>query len=154
MAKVVVPRNQQLAMAALHPKPYYSRVVSVHLYLDPPGTDVFVVTPTLGNRIWLLGVRVFADKKPLDSSQLVSFDIVTGMAEPAGVGDVKKWDRVLPIQNYHYGWEPWRIFDGSHGRVWSMMKFYEGTERRFGVWGWRDGEDNMRMQVSFEISEG
>jgi len=154
MAKIVVPRNQQLAMAEEHPKPYYSRIVSVHLYMHTHGAEVYAVTPSLGNRIWLLGIRAWTTIQPVDLSQFLHFDLVQGSEKAVDVEQVKRWTRLVPIRNYFDGLEYWQIYDGSPGFEWSMMQFFEGSMIRFGAWGWRDGENPVRMQISFEISEG
>jgi len=154
MAKIVVARNQQLAMAAEHPKPYYSRVVSVWLGLVEAAGLQYAVTPPVGNNVWLLGVRIWIDLKATDRGQLNYFKVFAGSGKPGSVDDVKSWTDILPVWSTQAADVNWGLYDGSPGMKWSMMRFFEGTERRFGVVAGRVGKDTSVMFASFEISEG
>jgi len=154
MAKIVVARNQQLAMAAEHPKPYYSRVVSVWMGLIPGAALTYSVTPTVGNKVWLLGVKVWCDLKATDRSQLSYFKVYAGSGKPSDAEDVKKWTNILPVYSSFAADVNWGIYDGSPGIEWPMMRFFEGSERRFGIVAGRSGEDLGDLCASFEISEG
>lgn len=154
MAKIRVPRNQQLAMAAAHPKPYYSRVVSLVCKAIQAGGGRYAVTAPLGSNLWLLSVRVWLDAKPQDSAQRTEFQVLTGTGPVNQIADMEKWDDVLPLLNEDKEREPWKIVDGRFSQTWTIMRFYEGTHRRFAVVAVRIGADNDNVRISFEISEG
>jgi len=154
MAKIVVARNQQLAMAEAHPKPYYSRVVSLFMGCSQVAGLTYSVTPTIGNKVWLLGVKIWAEYKPPDRSQLSYFKVYAGSGKPNSVDDVKQWTNILPIWSTLGADVNWGLYDGDNGFDWPMMRFFEGSERRFGVVAGRQGMDYGVLFASFEISEG
>jgi len=154
MAKVIVPRNQQLAMAAEHPKPFYSRVVSLLLDVSQALGLKYVVTPPLGNRIWLLGVRVWCKPKAVDESQHTFFWLYSGEGVANSGEDVANWEKILPKTGLTRGNNYWVMSDGESYMEWKMMRFFEITGRRFGVIAGRSGFGDDILQVSFEISEG
>lgn len=155
MAKIVVERNQQREMERLHPKPAYSRVINLTLQIPAGlGKDDFAVSPPLGNRIWLLGVDLIILNRDVDVVCSGFIYISTGTDKRVTAPMIAtKWDPIIrnyggPKLGFYYS----GIRDQFH---WNMMKFYEGSGRRFGavaenltdIKGWR-------AWVSFEISEG
>jgi len=154
MAKAIVPRGQQQeAMRRAHPKPYYSRVVSL-VCPAVEGTPAFAITQPFGTDLWLLGIRVWLDAKPQDSTKRTEFHVLTGTEPVTDILDMDKWEDVLPILNQNNQREPWKIVDGRFLQEWSMMKFYEGKPRRFAVVAVRIGANDDNLRISFEISEG
>jgi len=155
MAKIVVERNQQAEVRRRYPKPAYSRVINLTLQVPAGlGESDFAVSPPVGNRIWLLGVDLFILNMDVDIVCSGFIYISTGtdkrVTEPM-IAD--QWDPV--IRNYG-GPKPGFYYSGIRDQFhWNMMKFYEGSGRRFGavaenltdIKGWR-------AWVSFEISEG
>jgi len=154
MAKIVVERNQQAEVRRRYPKPAYSRVINLTLQVPAGlGESDFAVSPPVGNRIWLLGVDLFILNMDVDIVCSGFIYISTGtdkrVTEPM-IAD--QWDPV--IRNYG-GPKPGFYYSGIRDQFhWNMMKFYEGSGRRFGavaenltdIKGWR-------AWVSFEISE-
>lgn len=155
MAKIVVPRNQQEESRRRNPKPAYSRVINLTLQVPAGiGTEDFAVSPPIGNRIWLLGVRMYV--------MSLSVDIVCSGFIYIGTGTDKKvtgekiatqWD---PVIRQYGGPKPGFYYSGIRdGFYWSMRKFYEGSGRRFGVVAEGLSQyEVMRVWIAFEISEG
>lgn len=154
MAKLVVSRNQQEEMRRLHPKPAYSRIVSRQLLLTEEMGLEFAYTEPLGNELWLLKVTVWCTIKAPADGQYVRFNIYTGSGLPENYEDVLKWKNILPSADQHGGPVFWQLYDGDNHRSWSMMRFFEATERRFAVVAGRIGAGISFLDVSFEISEG
>lgn len=155
MAKVVVGRNQQAEMARLHPKPVYSRVINLTLQVPAGlGQDDFAVSPPLGNRIWLLGVDLFIMNMNVDVVVSGFLYISTGIEKKVTASMIAtQWDPI--IRNYG-GPKPGFYYSGIREHFhWDMMKFYEGTGRRFGAVAESLVDiTSWRAWVSFEISEG
>lgn len=155
MAKIVVPRNQQEEVARLHPKPVYSRVVQLELLVPKgEGNSICRVTPPFGDRLWLLSVKLVTLSHDIDVVIGGFIYITTGISRDASENVVAtKWELIIPSTG---GMKPGLTYKGIRDQyTWKMMRFYEGTSRRFGVvienfcdlnqwWAW----------VSFEISEG
>lgn len=154
MAKIVVPRNQQLKMAEEHPKPYYSRVIGMTITTKVPPTEDFVVTPVLGNDIWLLNVKVWVTPKPVVAWQCTRFQIFAGGGKNVGIEDVTEWEIILPLIDNEGKPKNWQISDGQETKEFSMMRFYSGQQRRFAMKVYRDTEPADTIQASLEISEG
>ena len=155
MAKIVVARNQQAEMQRLHPKPVYSRVINLTLQVPAGiGAEDFAVSPPVGNRIWLLGVDLIILNMDVDVVCSGFIYISTGTDKRVTAPMIAtQWDPI--IRNYG-GPKPGFYYSGIRDQFhWNMMKFYEGSGRRFGavaenltdIKGWR-------AWISFEISEG
>lgn len=155
MAKIIVARGQQEAVRREYPKPAYSRVINLTLQIPAGlGQSDFAVSPPIGNRVWLLGVDLIILNMDVDVVCSGFIYISTGtdkrITEPLVA---EQWEPV--IRNYG-GPKPGFYYSGIRDQFhWSMMKFYEGSGRRFGalaenltdIKGWR-------AWISFEISEG
>ncbi|MBA7677845.1 hypothetical protein ES703_86111 [subsurface metagenome] len=155
MARIVVPRNQQAEMQRLHPKPVYSRVVQLELIVPKGvGNSIYRITPPLGDRLWLLSVKLVTLSHDIDVIIGGFIYITTGFTkDPSENVVATQWDLIIPSTG---GMKPGLTYKGIRDQfTWHMMRFYEGTSRRFGVvienfsdlnqwWAW----------VSFEISEG
>lgn len=155
MAKIIVARNQQAEVARLHPKPVYSRVINLTLQIPAGlGQEDFAVSPPVGNRIWLLGVDLHILNMQVDVVCSGFLYISTGTDKKVnGLTIAQQWDPV--IRNYG-GPKPGFYYSGIRDHFhWDMMRFYEGSGRRFGavaeslvdIISWR-------AWISFEISEG
>lgn len=155
MARIVVARNQQAEVARLHPKPVYSRVINLTLQVPAGlGQEDFAVSPPIGNRVWLLGVDLFILNMDVDVVCSGFIYISTGTDKKVTAPMIaEQWDSI--IRNYG-GPKPAFYYSGIRDHFhWDMMRFYEGTGRRFGavaqnltdIKGWR-------AWISFEISEG
>lgn len=155
MAKIIVGRDQQAETLRRHPKPAYSRVVQLEMIVPiGVGSSVFKITPPLGERLWLLSVKLVTMSHDVDVVIGGFIYITTGTSkEPTEKVVAEKWDLIIPSTG---GMKPGFTYKGIRDTfTWSMMRFYEGKPRRFGVvienlsdlnqwWAW----------VSFEISEG
>ncbi|MBA7679124.1 hypothetical protein ES703_87407 [subsurface metagenome] len=155
MAKIIVGRDQQAEMQRLHPKPAYSRVVQLELIVPQGlGNSIYRITPPLGDRLWLLSVKLVTLSHEIDVMIGGFIYITTGTTrEPSESVVATEWEQIIPSTG---GMKPGLTYKGFRDQYhWTMMKFYEGTSRRFGVvienltaisqwWAW----------VSFEISEG
>lgn len=155
MAKVIVGRGQQEEMRRLHPRPAYSRVINLTLQVAAGiGADDYAVSPPIGNRVWLLGVDLVILNMDVDVVCSAFFYISTGTDKKVnGEKIATEWDPV--IRNYG-GPKPGFYYSGIRDQFhWDMMKFYEGSGRRFGAVAESLTEiKGFRAWVSFEISEG
>ena len=154
MSKIVVARNQQEAMRRLHPKPQYSRVISVTNVAVGGGGVVLANTPVVGSRVWLLNVKILLSAKTIDPTQATYFDIRAVEKATWTYADFRGGERILPLWSGKTLEPWWQFSDGRTDVEWDMMMFYEGQERRFAVAAQRIAADNMLFSVSFEISEG
>jgi len=155
MARFVVARNQQAEVARRHPKPVYSRVINLTIQVPAGlGEEDFAVSPPIGNRVWLLGVSMYVMNQSVDIVCSGFIYISTGTDKKVtGEMIAVKWDPV--IRNYG-GPKPGFYYSGIRDRFhWDMMRFYEGTGRRFGIVAQSLSVfEVMRIWCSFEISEG
>lgn len=155
MARIVVARNQQEEMARRHPKPVYSRVINLTIQVPAAlGAEDFAVSPPVGNRVWLLGVTMYVMNLSVDIVCSGFIYISTGTEQKVdGEMIAVKWD---PIVREYGGPKPGFYYSGIRDMFhWDMMKFYEGSGRRFGIAGYGLSiYEVMRIWVSFEISEG
>ena len=154
MGKIVVARNQQEEMRRRHPKPAYSRVVSVGQIAVGGGGVVLANTPVLGSRIWLLHIKIILSAKVVNPAQATYFDIRVVQKAAWTYDDFRSGKRILPLWTGETIEPWWQFADGRTDVEWDMMRFFEGQERRFAVAAQRIAEDNMLFVVSFEISEG
>lgn len=154
MAKIVVPRNQQEESRRLHPKPHYSRVLSMKLPVFQGWGATYACTPPVGDRVWLLGIKVWSLNRAIDQSQVSFFRVITGTVQPKSLEDVYAWTNILPLVDEAGKSAEFLLYDGMPGFEWSIMMFFEGHGRRFGAYAARVGEDVDVLQISFEISEG
>lgn len=155
MARIVVPRNQQEEVRRLHPKPAYSRVINLTVQIPAGlGADDYAVSPPIGNRVWLLGVDLFVFSLEVDIVASGFIYISTGTEQKVTKEFIAtKWDQV--IRNY-CGPKPGFYYSGIRDQFhWDMMRFYEGSGRKFGVLAQNLTEIiGWRAWVSFQISEG
>lgn len=155
MAKLVVRRNQQAEMERAHPKPAYSRVITLELVVAAGiGEDCYNYTDRLGTNLWLLGVDVWVTALALNGECGGFFQISTGFDKPASSEEVAlKWKSLFQ----HKGIKPFpsfRFYQGGHLRF-SMRRFWNGQPRRFGVYIANfSATDGMFALFAFEISEG
>lgn len=150
----VVNQNQQVYTAGLTPVAAYSRIVSIELLVYHTWDWVYVVTPVIGNNVWLLGVDVVSELKAIDGGQFSNFDIYAGGGKDVALDDIRQWEKVLPLHVYSNVPTSWRILDGSPGFKWVFKKYYAGNGRRFAMVARRWGEDMAMLFASFHISEG
>ncbi len=155
MAKIVVPRNQQLAMAQAHPKPVYSRVVSLGLTVAPDDVWYIAYTGFLGTDLWLLSVDLWNTPRPVNPNNFTEVRMYVGTSTPRGYDDLSTWEPLLPLRVGMGAEASWLVDDGRLHMRWDMMKFFEGLPRRFGMTARRTtaiGYDVVNL--SFQVSEG
>ena len=155
MARVVVPRNQQLAVAQAHPKPYYSRWINLTLQIQAGvGKEDFAVTPPVGNRVWLLSVKLIFMSQTRANAFGGFVYVSTGTEKEVKAANIAiDWE---PVIRQYGGPKPAFYYTGF-GDVydWDMMMFYEGSGRRFGAMAENlSGTETWRLWVGFQISEG
>ncbi|MBA7716633.1 hypothetical protein ES703_125707 [subsurface metagenome] len=155
MAKIRVARDQQREMERRHPKPAYSRWVNLTLQVEAgAGQDDFAVTPPLGNRIWLLGVKMYIFV-PGVGNCASGFTYIRTSTDPRATAEqvATQWEPV--IRNYG-GPKPGFYWSCEQaGYEWEMAQFYDGAGRRFGAVAENlSPSQNFRMWVSLKISEG
>lgn len=149
-----INQSQQIRSGAVYPISAYSRVVSVELAVADPWGWTYVVTPVVGDRVWLLGVKVWMQRVAVDLTQLTSFSIYAGGGRNSSLQDVITWENVLPKINNAGQMISWHQYDGSTGFEWDLSKKYEGDSRRFALVGTRTGLGGRLIQASFLIAEG
>jgi len=155
MAKIIVRRDQQAEIRRRYPKPAYSRWINLTLQVAKGlGEEDLAITPPIGNRVWLLGVKLWVFVPEIGNCASGFTYIRTGTDQKANASQVAtKWDPV--IRNYG-GPKPGFYWSCEHGFWdWDMEMLYTGSGRRFGVVA-----ENLsvtvafRLWVSFKISEG
>ncbi len=154
MAKVVVPRSQQLAMAEEHTRPYYSRIIGLTLSTGVPPWEGFVQSPVLGNNLWLLNVKIWVFPKAITAWQATSVQIYAMSGGNVVYADLKNCLRVMPITDMDGTPKMWHMYDGSTFKEFTMKRFFEGEQRRFALGVRRGAGLADRVQCALEISEG
>lgn len=151
---IIVNEGQQVRAGAVYPISVYSRVVSVDLAVAQAWGWTYVVTPVMGNRVWLLGIKVWPQVMAINAAQGIDFELFDGGPGDVSLADVQTWDRLLPKVNNTNVMVPWAITDGSAGFEWDLSRLFVGESRRFALVGTRTGPDAALLQVSFRIAEG
>lgn len=150
-----VTKNQQLQKRAVSPITTYSRVIGVNLVVPDDGTAVFVVTPIVGNMIWLLNIKVMCVPKVVNAAQATAFTLWAGQGRVTNAAAILQWQRICPMIDNTSTERPWVLTDGRDIIEWNMRRRYEGKNRRFGVRAYRAGGVQVDgLWVSFTISEG
>ncbi|MBA7609962.1 hypothetical protein ES703_17165 [subsurface metagenome] len=155
MAKFVVSRDQQAEVRRLYPKPAYSRVINLTLQVEKGlGEEDFAVTPPIGNRVWLLGVKMWVFVPGIGTCASGFTYIRTGTDPKVNAGQVAtQWEPI--IRNYG-GPKPGFYWSCEYAFFeWDMEILYIGSGRRFGAVSENlSATQNYRIWVSFQISEG
>lgn len=154
MAKIVVPRSQQLIMAEEHPRPYYSRVIGLTLTTGAPPWEGFVQSPVIGNNVWLLNVKIWVFAKPIVAWQETSVQIYAMAGGNVVYDDLKNMEHVMPITDMDGMPKMWHMYDGQEYKEFTMKRFFSGQQRRFALGVRRTLGDADRVQAALEISEG
>jgi len=155
MAKVIVRRDQQAEIRRLYPKPAYSRWINLTVQVAAGiGEDDFAVTPPVGNRIWLLAVKMWVFVPGVGNCASGFTYIRTGTDQRVTSEMIAtQWEPVIrnyggPKPGFYWSCEQ-AAFD------WDMDVLYLGSGRRFGVVAENlSAAQNFRIWVSFKISEG
>jgi len=150
----IINRSQQVRTGAVYPISAYSRVISCSITDDAVVGDDYAVTEVVGQRLWLLNVKVFWNALGTVINQITDFRIMTGKTDVTHVSHILGWENILknyrPIQIE----VPWQLYDGEGCLSWDMSILYTGTTRRFGIWANRRQDPGLRLTAAFQISEG
>lgn len=133
MAKLIVGRNQQAAMRAAHPKPYYSRTVLMRMMLERVG-DMRAggVTPPLGNRLWLLGVDVWFMSTTDNGFMSLAVDLKVGTTEESDLLVIR--DTWEPVMRSSYGpTDTMMVYGRDIHLHFDMMRFFEAEAKRLAM---------------------
>lgn len=151
----IVNRSQQVYRGAVYPISAYSRVVSIELTVPDTGITYFHTTPPVGNKVWLLQVKIMVFPKSINAGQGTGVRVLAGSGHNLSLQDVLGWENVLPLYPPNNPIFPWTIRDGIHSLEWDMTRLYEGKARRFAVTGFRGmGLGPDEIYASFQIAEG
>jgi hypothetical protein len=153
MAKLL-NTSQQVYTSALYPLYAYSRIVSVQLVVNAAWGWVYVLTPVIGNNVWLFGVKVWVEPTVINAAQYVTFDVYAGSGVNVAAAQVMDWQRVLPKIDNTGILQHWRYCGGDNTFEWEMTQYFEGLNRRFALVGLRTGPQSLIIQTSFRICEG
>lgn len=151
----VVNRSQQVKVRTLTPKPSYSRIVGLTVYVPADGVIRYMSTPPLGQNLWLLHIHAQVRRLTANVARHTIFGMYAGANRPNSLVDVQSWDIIMPLYDQNRNIIEWHITDGESTREWDMDKFYAGHARRLAITyarfpGW--GEN--WLTVCFRISEG
>jgi len=149
----IVNRSQGVISSAMHPKPEYSRVVTIGFSLPRPPGEMHAVSPKLGNRLILSSVDVWIDGGMAIVAAQYWFDLRRGLQMPASQLEIQQWDYLLPVFNPTGIW----VFNGfgiNVHRRWEMNVLYEGEGQRFAIIANMVGPVMAYVTASFQISEG
>ncbi|MBA7574954.1 hypothetical protein ES708_16770 [subsurface metagenome] len=155
MAKIVVPRDQQEEVRRRYPKPAYSRWLNLTLQVAKGlGEEDFAVTPPIGNKVWLLGVKMWVFVPGIGTCASGFTYIRTGVDPRASAEQVAvQWEPIIrnyggPKPGFYWSCEQ-ALFE------WDMEMLYIGSGRRFGAVSENLSDtQNYRIWVSFKVSEG
>ena len=132
----------------------HSRVVSC-MDAVVAGFPGFGLTQRVGQRVWLLGVRLWHRHAGVTSEGYTSVQFFTGTTLISTEAEMLLWDEVLPVSGAGDDLIFWRLYDEWPSMAWSMNRLFIGEGRRFGFHATRAlGYLADEMYVSFEISEG
>ena len=150
----ILNQSQQMRVAGVYPISAYSRVVAFHLSLPADAAWYHATTPVLGQRIWLLRVKIKHCPRVPNTANYTTFEVMTGKVRAPTLADIGAWEHVIP--NIAEGGPSltMRMADGCIEWEETMSKFYDGAGRRFGVLARRTGAGADEFCVSFLIAEG
>lgn len=154
MAKVV-NKSQQVTSKGLAPKGHYSRVVSLNMEVPADGQYWYAVVPKLGQKFWLLEVKVWCFPKEIAAGQATHFEVRSGLELPPRVGPEVWGDNILPVVAPVDVPQAWYFDDGRNYYSWRMDMLFTAVPRYLGIRAMRpalQGDDGI--YASFKISEG
>lgn len=151
----VIVGDQQEIVAARHPRVSYSRAVCLDCTATVGiGNSDFALSPALGDRLWVLGVRLVNLPPVLDLMSGGLFYVLVGSGPaPTSSQMIAGWERV--ILSYG-GVKPAVRLQGLWCEVYiPMRRFFEGRALRLGL-VIENFSDAVVMNgfAIFEISEG
>lgn len=129
----IIVGDQQAILAARHPRVSYSRGICLDCTATTGiGNSDFALTPSLGNKLWVLGVRLVNLPPVLDLMSGGLFYVLIGSGrQPSASEMIASWERV--ILSYG-GVKPAVRLQGLYCEVYfPMMRFFEGRALRLGL---------------------
>lgn len=147
--------GQQLETGVRFPRGVYSRVVTCVAVVKAPAVQAAGFTPPLGNRLWLLSVKLWTVNSTPAVADWYDFWILQGQGTPAGYPEIRRWEDIMPV--HWVGSPPLGLREYSNDRVftWSMNRHFAYEAIRFGVAFNTGGvSPYIECYASFEISEG
>ena len=150
MTRIVAGMNEMTkALGGVRPS---RRVICLLLHFDTNLAPEFVVSEALGNNIrfhhlWVNTVWLSHGVVPF-----IQFQVTTGTIVQPNYADVQAWEAIVPVR--------WEGGEGAFGVTpeechfdFSMDRVFEGSGRRFGVWGIMTGTGDGNLMVAVEIEE-
>jgi len=153
MAKLITD-GQQARTAVLYPGARYSRVVTCQdvAVQAVPG---FGVSLPVGQRVWLLSIRLWHRHAGPDTNDFTIVRFFTGTTRISSAADILGWEEIMPVVGGADVPVYWRLYDEWPSMEWSMTQFFVGEGRRFGIYTLRSaGALSDEIYVSFEVAEG
>lgn len=155
MAKLIVRRNQQEEIRRRFPKPAYTRIIGITIPLPDDGAWYYNYTDVIGDRVWLLKVKILIGPKVVDATKYTAFVLYAGDQKPATAADVAKWDIIVPCKDVNRQPLIWTMHNGRNEMEFDLMKLYTGRHIRFAVLASRQlGALVDGLWAQFTISEG
>ncbi len=155
MSPILANKLQPVRVGVLSPQGVYSRVVSCVAYIKSPMTTGFAYTASLGNRLWLLRVKVWFDPRVWSELERMSFRICHGTSVPINYAAILEWKNLLPaLQGGNENWDftRWQYLDPLE---FEMNQLFEGKGLRFGILvSVNPTLVRLHGYASFQISEG
>ena len=154
MAKVIVPGGP-FGLERATVQPLGRRAIALELRLtNDPLVMAWCYTPTLGNRLVVYSIDVWAYCGDLDVPFGGFFFIMSGAGIPVAPGEIAvNWSPIVPLScgvKPGFGWFDVRAFH----RRFTMAKLFTTDELRFGVTISNGYPQAFAATVAFEISEG
>lgn len=153
MAKII-NKSQQLRTGAVYPISAYTRVIGFNIILPADANWYYATTPVLGQRIWLLRVKVRHCPRVANTANYSNFEILTGKMRAHTLADIGNWEYVIPNAADGHANITFRIGDGCDEWKETMSKLYVGEARRFGILAQRIGAGADQLQTTILIAEG
>lgn len=155
MPPFLVKMPQSTMVGVQYPKSVYSRVIGFCFPVPAPGpNDAFMVTPPLGQTIWLLRVQLWFTSETPGTSILFNWRVATCTVVPTAAGAVAV--DLEPVIPFECAGKPFGFWYGDKADFdFSMSRLYVGTARRFAVYAQNNhATENLWVQAAFTISEG
>jgi len=151
----IANRAQQVYTGGIYPVSAYTRVIGLTCLIPDDGSFAYNYSQPVGNKVWLLHVKVMCIPKPDNYNQATSFVVYAGQGAVNHQSDLTSWERIIPLQDPLQAITTWTMYDGRDLIEWDMSKLYKGKNRRFAIGGRRYGGFRQdALQVSFTIAEG
>ena len=154
MAKIVT-RDQRIVTGVMYPRGVYSRIVGALAVVKQPAVRAYGYTAGLGNRLWLLKVRVWFLPVFTGDGDWVDFWVRFGVGKPKSYVEMSNWEDVLPINWLGAGPLGYREYGTGRVFEWTMNRLFAAEAIRFGIQLTTAGLITYEeMYATFEISEG